>query len=322
MLRDVSDRDLSVELLGRTYRSPVMLAPVGVLFTLHPDGELAVARAARSLDMPLLVSTLGARTIEEVAAAMGDAPRWFQLYRPRSDELTASFLRRAEAAGYSALVVTLDTFFLAWRERDLQHRYLPFLQGKGLANYFSDPVFASLLEVPVGDDPARAIQLYGELYSSPSFTWASLAFLRASTRLPILLKGILAPEDARAAVDHGVDGIVVSNHGGRQVDGAVAALDALPEVVDAVAGRAAVLFDGGIRRGSDVIKALALGARAVLLGRPYCYGLAIGGENGVRDVALNLLADLDLTLALIGGTAASALGRSNVVECAPRSSTD
>jgi isopentenyl diphosphate isomerase/L-lactate dehydrogenase-like FMN-dependent dehydrogenase len=318
MLRDVAVRDLSVELFGRTYRSPVLLAPVGVLFAIYPEGELAVARASSSLEMPLLVSTLGARTIEEIAAAMGDAPRWFQLYRPRSDAVTASLLHRAEAAGYSALVVTLDTFFLAWRERDLQHTYLPFLQGEGLANYFTDPVFCSMLAAPPGDDPARAIQLYGELYSSPSFTWESLAFLRANTRLPIVLKGILAPEDALTAVDHGVDGIIVSNHGGRQVDGAIAALDALPQVVEAVAGRAAVLFDSGIRRGADVIKALALGARAVLLGRPYCYGLAIAGEQGVREVALNLLADFDLTLALIGGTAASALGRSVLVEYEPR----
>jgi isopentenyl diphosphate isomerase/L-lactate dehydrogenase-like FMN-dependent dehydrogenase len=262
----------------------------------------------------MILSTLASRTIEEVAAALGDTPRWFQLYWPRSAPITTSFLRRAEDAGYSALVVTLDTFFLGWRERDLQHAYLPFNQGIGLSNYFSDPVFRALLPTPPEDDVAGAIARFGTLYSNPALTWEDLALLRNHTRLPILLKGIVSAEDGRRAVESGVDGIIVSNHGGRQVDGAVAALDALPEVVDAVAGRAVILFDSGIRSGADVIKALALGARAVLLGRPYCYGLAVGGEQGVHAVAANLLADVDLTLALMGCASTAELGRQNLVE--------
>jgi lactate 2-monooxygenase len=300
LLVDVDRRDLSAELFGRRYPAPLLFAPVGVQSILHPEAELATARAAAGLGIPLILSTAASRTIEEVAAAMGDAPRWFQLYWPRSDDLAASFLARAEAAGYRAVVVTLDTFLLAWRERDLQHGYLPFLRGEGVANYFSDPVFRALLDAPPQEDLAGAVRRFGELFSNPCLTWQSLRFLRDHTRLPILLKGILDPDDARLAVEHGVDGIIVSNHGGRQIDGSLAALDALPEVVEAVAGRAAVLFDSGIRRGADVIKALCLGARAVLLGRPYCYALAVGGEAGVRSFALNLLADVDLTLALMG----------------------
>jgi len=313
-LRDVNRRDLSVKVLGQRFPAPFLFAPVGVQSILHPEAELAVARAARTLGIPMILSTLASRTIEEVAAALGDTPRWFQLYWPWSDALTASFLRRAEDAGYSALVVTLDTFFLGWRERDLQHAYLPFNLGVGLANYFSDPVFRAMLPTPPEDDLAGAIQRFGRLYSNPTLTWENLAFLRQHTRLPILLKGILAPADALRAVEYGVDGIIVSNHGGRQVDGAVAALDALPRVVEAVAGRAVVLFDSGIRRGADVIKALALGARAVLLGRPFCYGLAAGGEQGVRDVAANLLADIDLTLALMGCASLAELGRHSLVD--------
>jgi isopentenyl diphosphate isomerase/L-lactate dehydrogenase-like FMN-dependent dehydrogenase len=313
-LRDVNHRDLSVKILGQRFPVPFLFAPVGVQSILHPDAELAVARAARTLRIPMILSTLASTTMEDVATALGETPRWFQLYWPWSDALTASFLRRAEDAGYSALVVTLDTFFLGWRERDLQHAYLPFNLGAGLANYFSDPVFRAMLTTPPEDDPAGAIQRFGRLYSNPTLTWESLAFLRAHTRLPILLKGILAPADALRAVEYGIDGIIVSNHGGRQVDGAVAALDALPRVVEAVAGRAAVLFDSGIRRGADVIKALALGASAVLLGRPFCYGLAAGGEQGVRHVAANLLADIDLTLALMGCASLAELGRHSLVD--------
>lgn len=312
-LRDVSRCDLSVSVLGRRFAAPVLLAPVGVQSILHKDGELAVARAARTLGVPMVLSTLSSVTLEQVAGALGDTPRWFQLYWPRSPELTASFLRRAESAGYSALVVTLDTYFLGWRERDLQRAYLPFLQGQGLANYLSDPVFRAGLAAPPEKDPRPAIERFGQVYSNPALTWQDLSFLRKHTKLPIVLKGILDADDARKALDHGADGIVVSNHGGRQLDGAVAALDALPRIVQAVGDKTTLLFDSGIRRGADVLKALALGARAVLLGRPYCYGLAVGGESGVRDVLANLLADLDLSLGLAGCASLAELSRRNLV---------
>jgi isopentenyl diphosphate isomerase/L-lactate dehydrogenase-like FMN-dependent dehydrogenase len=313
-LRDVSRRDLSVEILGRRLPVPLLLAPIGVQSILHKEAELAPARAASALGVPFILSTVSSKTMEEVAEAMGSAPRWFQLYWPRNDALAASFIQRAEKAGYSALVVTLDTFLLAWRERDLQNAYLPFLRGEGLANYFSDPVFHQAIGGSPLVHPVRALEYFGEVFSDPSRTWADLASLRAVTKLPIFLKGILHPDDARKALDHGVNGLIVSNHGGRQLDGAIAALDALPGVVDAVADRTTVLFDSGIRRGSDVIKAVALGARAVLLGRPYGFGLAVNGEQGVRDVLENLIADLDLSLGLSGSASFADLGRANLVE--------
>jgi lactate 2-monooxygenase len=300
MLRDVSERDLSVELLGHTLPAPVLLGPVGVQGIIHPEGDLASGRAAAALGVPFVLSTLSSRPMEDVAQAMGNAPRWFQLYWGKDHELTGSMLRRAKRSGYSALVVTLDTAMLGWRERDLQHPYLPFLLGQGLANYFTDPVFRSRLTETPENDPAAAIRMWATLFSNTALTWSDLDWLRQQTRLPILLKGILHPEDARRALDSGVDGIIVSNHGGRQVDGAIAALDALPAVAAAIQQKVPVLFDSGIRHGSDAIKALALGARAVLLGRLYLWGLAIAGEQGVRDVVQNFIAEFDLTMGLSG----------------------
>ncbi len=313
MLRDVSQRDLSVELFGVHLPAPVILGPVGVQGILHKDGELASARAAAALGLPFTFSTAASRSIEEVARAAdsaGNGARWFQLYWGKNPDLTASMLQRAERAGCKALVVTLDTSMLAWRERDLQHAYLPFILGQGLGNYFSDPVFRALLPQPPEQNPAAAIQLWSSLFSNTALTWRDIPFLRRHTPLPIILKGILHPEDAAQALDAGVDGVIVSNHGGRQVDGAIATLDALPAIVREVNGRVPVLFDGGIRRGADIFKALALGARAVLLGRLYTWGLAVAGEQGVRDVVLNLLADLDLTLALSGHTSCRSLDAS------------
>ena len=311
-LCDVSERDLGVTVLGKRHPTPLMLAPIGVQSILHEEAELAVARAARTLEVPLILSTVSSKTMEEVSAEMGNVSRWFQLYWPKSDALTASFLQRAEKAGFSALVVTLDTYLLSWRERDIKNAYLPFVHGEGLANYFSDPVF----QEEVGGDPllhpVRAIEYFGTVFSDPSRTWDDLARLRQSTKLPIILKGVLHPDDARKAVDHGVVGLIVSNHGGRQLDGAIAALDALADVVDAVGDKTTVLFDSGIRRGADVFKAMALGAKCVLLGRPYCFGLAVNGEQGVRDVLLNLVADLDLTLALAGCSSFAKLSRENL----------
>lgn len=300
MLRNVAERDPRVELFGATLPAPLLYAPIGVQSIVHPEAEVAVARAAASLGLPVILSTASSRSLEDVAHAMGDTPRWFQLYWSKDNELTASFLSRAERAGYSAIVVTLDTNLLSWRERDLQNAYLPFLLGEGIANYLSDPVFRAALAQSPEDDPQAAVMHWARIFANPALTWGDLRFLREHTRLPILLKGILHPHDAALAMEMGVDGIIVSNHGGRQVDGAVAALEALPAVAQVVDGRVPVLFDSGIRRGADAFKALALGARAVLLGRPYMWGLALGGEDGVRDVTLNFLGDLDLTLALSG----------------------
>jgi isopentenyl diphosphate isomerase/L-lactate dehydrogenase-like FMN-dependent dehydrogenase len=303
MLRDVSTRDLRTTILGTELRAPVLLAPVGVQSIVHPDGELATARAAAAEGQAMIASTASSFTLEEIAEAGGpDAPRWFQLYWPRGEELAESFIHRAEAAGYRALVVTLDTWLLSWRPRDLQQAYLPFLRSVGIANYLADPVFRSTLAEPPEEDPQAAVGQFVGVFSNPTVTWEDLGFLRETTRLPILLKGILSVDDARTAREHGVEGLVVSNHGGRQVDGAIAALDALPAIVDAVGDDLAIVLDSGVRSGADVAKALALGADSVGVGRPYLHGLALSGEAGVRHVLKNLLAELDLTLALCGTT--------------------
>jgi lactate 2-monooxygenase len=339
MLRDVSARDTSVSLFGRTLPSPFLLAPIGVLELAHRDADLAVARAAASEGVPMIFSNQASRPMEECAAAMGDAPRWFQLYWSTSDELVASFVGRAEACGCEAIVVTLDTTLLGWRSRDLDLAYLPFALGKGIAQYTSDPAFTALLKpAPLAKSgpptpsglrsllkatsaypgglrsnlrsglPLAAVREFLTIYSRPSLTWDELPWLRGLTKLPILLKGLLHPDDARLAVKHGMDGIVVSNHGGRQVDGAIGSLDALPAVAAAVGGRIPIVFDGGVRGGADAFKALALGASAILIGRPYVYGLGLGGEPGVRDVIRNFIADFDLTLGLAGCTSVAEIG--------------
>ena len=314
MLRDIGRRDLSVELFGTTLPAPVLLGPVGVQSIVHEDAEIATAKAAASVGIPMVLSTASSTPMEDVAAANGESSRWFQLYWPSDRELASSLIRRAEAAGYTALVVTLDTWLLAWRPRDLSLAYLPFLKSIGIANYLSDPVFRAALEKPPEEDPQAAILHFVRVFSDPTVTWEDLAFLRDATRLPILLKGILHPDDAGRAVEHGMHGIIVSNHGGRQVDGAIATIDALPGIVKAVQGAVPVLLDGGIRSASDAFKALALGCDAVLLGRLYMWALAIGGEAGVRDLLRGFLAELDLTLALsgyssVGDVDASALVR-------------
>ena len=313
MLRDVSSRDLSVKILGTKLPYPVILAPVGVQGIIRPEAELASGRAAASLGLPFVLSTVSSHSIEKVAEAMGDGPRWFQLYWGKDHELAASMVQRAERAGYSAIIVTLDTRYLAWRERDLHNGYLPFLLGEGLANYVSDPVFRAQLAQPPEANLIDVVRLWGRDFSNPALTWRDLAFLRRRTRLPILLKGILDPADAAKALVAKVDGIIVSNHGGRQVDGAIGALDALPAVVRKVKGRVPVLFDSGIRWGADAFKALALGADAIMLGRLYLWGLAIAGEQGVRETVQNFLADLDLTFALSGYSACKQLRPSALV---------
>ncbi|MDT9690243.1 lactate 2-monooxygenase [Streptomyces sp. P9(2023)] len=318
MLRDVRERDLSVELLGRPLPAPVALAPVGVLSILHPDAEPAAARSAAARGIPYILSSASSTPMEQVAEAMGEeGERWFQLYWPKDVEVARSFLRRAEAAGYTALFVTLDTPLLSWRPRDLDQAYLPFLHGVGTANYFSDPAFRAGLAKPVEEDPNAAVMHFVSMFADPGKTWPDLAFLRENWDGPIVLKGVLHPDDARAAADAGMDGVVVSNHGGRQVAGAIAAADALPAVADAVGDRLTVLFDSGIRTGADVAKALALGASGVLVGRPYAYGLALDGGPGVDHVIRCLLAELDLTLALSGHASPNTLSRADLSESAP-----
>ena len=347
VLRDVSSRDTSVELFGRRLPAPLLLAPVGALELVHDEADLAVARAAASLGVPMIFSNQASYSMEECAAAMGSgpdaAPRWFQLYWSTSDELVESLVGRAEAAGCDALMVTLDTTMLGWRPRDLDLGHLPFALGKGIAQYTSDPVFRKLVEARAASAGARgpqprptpaavkalvgmakawpgsfrenlrsplpraAVETFLGIYSRPSITWDDLAWLRSRTRLPIVLKGVLHPDDARRALDEGVDGVVVSTHGGRQVDRSIAALDALPDVLAAVDERAPVLLDSGIRSGADVFTAVALGARAVLLGRPFAWGLALAGEEGVRQVVSDVMGEFDLTLGLTGHTAVDQL---------------
>lgn len=363
VLRDVETRDLSIELFGRKLPSPLLLCPIGVLGMAHPEADLAVARAAAAMQVPFIFSNQASVPMEACAAAMGEAPRWFQLYWSRSNELVASFVRRAEACGCSAIVLTLDTTMLGWRPRGLDLGSLPFMRGKGIAQYTSDPVFrAQLVEAelarsserdatdkdrprsaPTGrspplnlqtiaialeqkanfpggllknfasDDPRAAVQRFMATYSRPSLQWDDLKFLRQHTKLPVLLKGVLHPDDAKKAVELGVDGLIVSNHGGRQIDGEIASLDALPAVAEAVNGKIPVLFDSGIRGGADVFKALALGATAVCLGRPYVYGLALAGQRGVEEVISNVLAEFDLTVGLAGCRSIREIGRENVV---------
>ncbi|WP_135821140.1 alpha-hydroxy-acid oxidizing protein [Halostella litorea] len=314
MLQDVTDRTLSTEVLGTEFPVPAMLAPVGVQSIIHDEGELATARAAAETGVPFAHSTAASSTMEAVADELGGTPGWFQLYWSSDDDLTASLLERAEAAGYEAVVVTLDTPLLGWRERDIDLGYLPFMEGEGVANYFEDPVFRESLSGPPEENVDAAVAQFLDVFSDASHTWEDLADLAGMTDLPVVVKGVLHPEDAALALDHGADGVVVSNHGGRQVDGAVAAAEALPDVRERVGPDVPVLFDSGIRRGADAVRALALGADAVLLGRPYVYGLALGGQAGVAAVVDNFLADLDLTVALSGVTDVADLDRSALAE--------
>lgn len=333
MLRDVSSCDTSISLFGNTYPSPFLLAPIGVLEMAHPEADLAVAKAAANTDVPFIFSSQASVPMEETAKAMQESPRWFQLYWSTSNELVESFVRRAEQSGCEAIVLTLDTTMLGWRPRDLDLDYLPFLRGKGIAQYTSDPVFKELMEseqagtdeapslswnaikalirmakhYPGGfwsnlfsDKPRKAVQTFISCYSRPSLEWSDLKFLRDLTDLPILLKGILDPRDARKAIEANMDGVIVSNHGGRQVDGAISAIEALPTITKEVSGEVPVLMDSGIRSGGDIFKALALGADAVLLGRPYVYALAVAGEAGVQEVIQNYRADFQLTMGLSG----------------------
>ena len=300
MFVGATERDLSVDLFGLVLPSPVFMAPIGVMGICERDGhgDLGAARAAARTGVPMVVSTLTADPLEDVAAEFGETPGFFQLYTPKDRDLAASFVQRAEAAGYKGIIVTLDTWVPGWRPRDLSTSNFPQLRGKCLANYTSDPVFREGLPQPPEENMQPAILKWVSTFGN-SLSWADLPWLRSLTKLPLLVKGICHPDDARRAIDGGVDGLYCSNHGGRQANGGIPAIDCLPGVVDA-AGGVPVLFDSGVRSGADVAKALALGATAVGLGRPYAYALAVGGTDAVVSQLRSVLAELDLTMAIDG----------------------
>ena len=333
MLRDVSERDISIELFGQKISSPLLLSPVGVLDLAHKEADLGVAKAAAATNIPMIFSNQASASMEATSKVMGNSPRWFQLYWSKSNDLVASLVQRVEKCGCSAIVVTLDTTMLGWRIQDLDLAYLPFLRAKGIAQYTSDPVFQKMLDdeneesqnlIKITFDtlsnlielmrnypgsfwqnlrskrPLKAVRKFINIYSRPSLTWEDLPFLRQQSNLPIILKGILHHDDARKAVDHGIDGIIVSNHGGRQVDGAISTIEALPKIVKAVNGQVPILMDSGVRGGADMFKAIALGAKAVCIGRPFVYGLALAGQKGVEEVINNFKADFELTMGLAG----------------------
>ena len=305
-------RDLSVDLFGMRLPSPVLMAPIGVIGLCAQDGhgDLATAAAAARTGVPMIASTLSVDPLEEVAAQFGGTPGFFQLYTPTDRDLAASLVSRAEAAGYRGIVVTLDTWLTGWRPRDLAASNFPQLRGHCLANYCTDPVFRAHMGADPASDMAATIAEWARIFGHP-LTWDDLGWLRSLTTLPLLVKGICHPDDARRAKDAGVDGIYCSNHGGRQADGGLPALDCLPALVDAADGLP-VLFDSGIRSGADVIKALALGATAVAVGRPYAYGLAIGGTEGVVHVLRSILAEADLIMAVDGYPALADLTRDSL----------
>jgi lactate 2-monooxygenase len=300
MLGGAGQRDLTTEIFGVRASAPVFTCPIGVLEMAHREGDLAIARAAARLGIPMMISSQASYPMEEIAKASGDGARFYQLYWGKSDALAESFVKRAEACGCKAIVLTLDTTILGWRPRDLDLGFLPFLQSKGIAQYTSDPVFRGMLAQTPEENPLAAAVQFTQVFSDPGLDWSRVAKIKSWTKLPVILKGIMRPDDAKRAVSEGFDGIFVSNHGGRQVDGAWGALDALPHIVAAVQGKVPILLDSGVRCGADIFKALALGATAVGIGRPYVYGLALDGEAGAHTVLEYLLAELDITMALMG----------------------
>ncbi|KAB7707574.1 alpha-hydroxy-acid oxidizing protein [Bacillus aerolatus] len=310
MLSDVSEADMSVTLFGRTYARPFLLAPVGMQKLAHEEGELATARAAAAMNIPFVLSTVASHSIEEVAAAAPDSPKWFQLYWSNNEEVSFSMVKRAEKAGYEAIVVTVDTVMTGFREEDIRNEFSPLTKGFGKANYENDPAFMKAL---TSHDEESIIAAMLENIHAPSLHWKHIAELKKKTNLPILLKGILHPEDALTALEYGVDGIIVSNHGGRQLDGVIAAIDALAPIAEAVQKRVPILLDSGIRRGIDAVKALALGADAVLIGRPYLYGLASNGQQGIEKVLERFFQETEISLSLSGIATLSQIGRLKMV---------
>lgn len=331
MLNDVSQRQLSVDFLGSSYPLPLFLCPIGVLELAHPEADLAVARACKTLGIPMVVSSQASNSMEDIARELSGSPWFFQLYVSKSDELVTHFIRRAEQSGARGIIVTLDTTMLGWRHRDLNLGYLPFLEGRGIAQYTSDPVFNKLAEELAADHSKKNItlqsisnlfqlakrvpggftnnlrghaldmvRLFTQIYSRPNLNWETIAWIKSTTSLPVILKGIQDPSDAQKALGLGVEAIYVSNHGGRQVDGAISSLDALVAIQKVVNNKIPLWFDSGVRCGSDVVKAMSLGATMTGIGRPYAYALALEGAAGVEDLISNLAADIELTMALAG----------------------
>jgi len=300
MMVDCSKRDLSIDLFGHKYPTPFFMAPIGLNGEASQDrhGDIAAAQASAQTGIPFCASTLSNDPMEDVKQACGDTPAFFQLYTPKDKTLAQSLIHRAEEAGYSALVVTLDTWVTGWRPRDLNASNFPQLRGKVLQNYFTDPVFRSLLEKPPEEDLQAAIFTWAMTFGQV-LTWEDMEWFKSITNLPIVLKGICHSDDAKRAVDSGADAVYCSNHGGRQANGGIATIDLLEDVVKA-SGDVPVLFDSGVRSGSDAVKALALGARAVGIGRPYTYGLALGGAKGAAFVLKSILAEADLMMAVNG----------------------
>ncbi|MFC0216021.1 alpha-hydroxy-acid oxidizing protein [Paenibacillus chartarius] len=297
---NVANRDLTIDLLGHKFKFPLMMAPIGVNSICHPSAEQIPAEVAAELEVPYILSNVSTISLEEAAQHNKNGVRWFQLYPPKDKDLTKSFIDRAQKAGYTAIVVTVDSKLLGWREEDLRNQFLPFLSGQGMGNYFSDPVFRSKLKKSPKEDLHAAVELALSEGNNEQFSWEDFSLICRYSKLPVLLKGVTHPEDALLAVQHGASGIIVSNHGGRQLDGAIGTLEALPDVVEKVKDEVPVLMDSGIRRGADVIKAIALGAKAVLVGRPYIYGLAVAGKKGVTYVLENLIAETELQMAICG----------------------
>lgn len=339
-LKDMTTISTSTELLGQAHKFPFLIAPIASQDLAHKEAELATAKAAAMEDVAMIVSMQASHTMEEIASVMGQGRRWYQLYWSKSEAFNRSIIQRAEASGYSALVITLDTQFLGWRPRDLDNGFIPTILLSGMAQYINDPVFNQMLEDLPSSQASRdrppitlamlwnvllmhyrypgnffhnlknlravkAAKMFSALMSLPSLSWEDIVVLRKETKLPIILKGILHPEDAKLALKHGMDGIVVSNHGGRQLGSCIPTIDALPDVANEVKGKLPILFDSGIKHGDDIFKAIALGADAVLIGRPFMYALAIGGEAGVRELLQNMKAQFELTMSLSGCTSLS-----------------
>ena len=314
MLAGAGQRDLGCEIFGVRAAAPVMTSPIGVLEMMHPEADVAVARAMARLNLPMIISSQASKPMEEIAKANGDGPRFFQLYWGKSDAIAESFVKRAEAVGCKAIFITLDTTILGWRPRDLDLGYLPFLRGMGIAQYTSDPAFRAMLPTAPEENPMAAAVTFTQVFSDPTLDWARIAKIRSWTKLPVVLKGVMRADDAAKAVSEGYDGILVSNHGGRQIDGGIGTLDALPDIVAATKGKIPVMLDSGIRCGADIFKALALGASAVGIGRPYVYGLALGGDAGVQAVMECLIGELDIMMGQNGCRTPADIERELLVE--------